>query len=536
MPEKELPSRPSLEQYKKQAKELLHSSQLPEPAALQRFRKHLPPQKSGRNKFSLTDAQLVIAREHGFESWPKFIRQIERLRHQNSTVAQSNPVAAFIEAACVPRDGSNHNAGTLDLANAILAEHPEVAGDSIYPAVILGDDAAVRGFLARNPEDAVRKGGPYDWDALTHLCFSRYLRLDKSRSAGFVRSAQALLDAGANPNTGWFEKDHQPKPTWESVLYGAAGVAQNAEVTGLLLERGADPNDDETPYHVPETYDLSVLRVMLQSGKFTPDSLAMILLRKADWHDEEGVKLMLQHGADPSRMTRWGYTALHQALRRDNRLEIIEAMLDHGADAALKNQQTGQSGFAMAARKGRGDVLHAFQQRGITPELDGVERLIAACAVNDADAVRSVAKEDSKLRDQLLEQGGNLLAEFSGNGNTEGVRHLLDLGVNVAAPYKDGDPYHDVTKDSAALHVAAWRARPATVRLLIERGSPVNQLDAKGRSPLVLAVKACVDSYWINRRTPESVDALLKAGASVKDVEYPCGYAEVDELLKKYRR
>ncbi len=45
MPEKELPSRPSLEQYKKQAKDLLHQSKASEPEALERFRKHLPHQK-----------------------------------------------------------------------------------------------------------------------------------------------------------------------------------------------------------------------------------------------------------------------------------------------------------------------------------------------------------------------------------------------------------------------------------------------------------------------------------------------------------
>ena len=61
-------SRPSVEQYKKQAKELLHQSQLSLPQALQRLQKHLPQQKSDRNKFSLTDAQLVIAREHGFKA------------------------------------------------------------------------------------------------------------------------------------------------------------------------------------------------------------------------------------------------------------------------------------------------------------------------------------------------------------------------------------------------------------------------------------------------------------------------------------
>ena len=98
----------------------------------------------------------------------------------------------------------------------------------------------------------------------------------------------------------------------------------------------------------------------------------------------------------------------------------------------------------------------------------------------------------------------------------------------------DGDPYFDLAKDSTALHVAAWKAWPKTVKLLIERGANVNAQDAKGRTPLMLAVKACVDSHWTNRRSPESVEALLQAGASISGVEFPCGYDEVDALLKPY--
>jgi hypothetical protein len=49
-------------------------------------------------------------------------------------------------------------------------------------------------------------------------------------------------------------------------------------------------------------------------------------------------------------------------------------------------------------------------------------------------------------------------------------------------------------------------------------------------------VRACVDSYWTHRRTPESVKALLHAGASPSTVEYPSGYAEVDELLRQVSR
>ena len=51
---------------------------------------------------------------------------------------------------------------------------------------------------------------------------------------------------------------------------------------------------------------------------------------------------------------------------------------------------------------------------------------------------------------------------------------------------------------------------------------------------MVLAVKACVDSYWSSRRSPDSVEALLRAGASVSDVAFPSGYSEVDDLLRRY--
>src|SRR5262245_47130132 len=113
-------------------------------------------------------------------------------------MAQTNDaLAEFIVAACVPRD-SSHASGTLDHAEAILAAHPEVATSNIHTAAILGDDGTVRRFLAIDSTNATAKGGPHEWDALTHLCFSRYLRLDRERSAGFVRAAEALLDAGAS--------------------------------------------------------------------------------------------------------------------------------------------------------------------------------------------------------------------------------------------------------------------------------------------------------------------------------------------------
>ena len=84
-----------------------------------------------------------------------------------------------------------------------------------------------------------------------------------------------------------------------------------------------------------------------------------------------------------------------------------------------------------------------------------------------------------------------------------GLRNLLDLGVDAASLYREGDPFFDIATHSTALHVASWRAWPLAVKELIARGAPVDAVDAKGRTALALAVKACVDSYWTERRSPD---------------------------------
>src|SRR5271155_1697109 len=186
MSERELPARPNLEQYRKQAKELARDCALSVPDALARVRKHHPRFHKlaeidlAAARVSVTDAQLVIAREHSFESWPKFAKHIEMIRIIESVESLTDPIAAFIEVACVPRH-SGHGSGTLEHAEMILERYPQVAAANIYTAAVLADASAVGGFLARDPKSSRAKGGPRDWDALTYLCFSRYLRIDKTR-------------------------------------------------------------------------------------------------------------------------------------------------------------------------------------------------------------------------------------------------------------------------------------------------------------------------------------------------------------------
>jgi ankyrin repeat protein len=435
--------------------------------------------------------------------------------------AGAEPRVAFIEAAIWH--------GSLDEARKILARHPEVASSGIHAAAILGDDAAVRRFIRDDPSSVTATSPPYGGDALNYLCLSKYLRLDPSRSDGFLRAATALLDAGADPNTGFWTTGQHPER--ETALYGAAGVAHHEAMTRLLVERGADPNDVEAVYHSPETDDLAAMKVLVETGRVTPEHLSLMLVRKHDWHDYEGVKYLLERGTDPNYQRQRGWLPLHHGIARDNDSRILALLLDHGADPL--QVRNGLTAIELAARRGRGDLLELFQQRGVALELDGVNRLIAACALGNAEQARAIVGSNPAMVSELLEQGGARIAEFAGTWNTEGVRILLDLGVPVDARYR-GDGYFDLAEGSTALHVAAWKGMPSTVRLLIERGAMVNAVDQKGRTPLMLAVKATVDSYWTERRTPHSVRALLEAGASIAGVSYPSGYAEVDELLRQY--
>jgi hypothetical protein len=544
----ELPSRPSLEQYKKQAKELLRAIDARNLDALDSIRRWHPRYRKLSDDqipaLTLADAHLVIARAHAFPSWPKFAAHLETLATLRALEDPANPanvsdpVSLFIEFASVERHGW-HGSGTLDQANLILRRYPNVATASIYSAAVLADERSVRKFLAGNPTLATTPGGPHQWDALTYLSFSRYLRLDPSRSDAFVSTARALLDAGASANTGWMETldEDPPREFLESVLYAAAGLARHPGLTQLLLEHGADPNDEETSYHAPETYDNTVMQILIGSGRCNERSLAWLAARKADWHDEKGLLLALNGGANPNYMTQWSHTPFQHSIRRDNGLVMIEMFLDHGADPYLRNTDHNRNAFQMAAYHGRGDILPVLEQRGFTPVFDSpLDSLVAACARADRARVDALVDQDPELEPQLLQIGGSLLARFAGADNLEGLRILLDLGVPANALWPEGDPYFDTPKNSTALHYAAWRAWHDIVHELIVRGANINATDLRGRTPLQLAVKACIDAYWKRRRKPDSVAALLQAGATTKGIKFPTGYDAIDQLLAPHNR
>ena len=89
MADKRLPIRPDLEQYRRQAKDLRTAFDAGAAGALERVRQ-FHPQGASRRVIKLADAQLVLAREHGFVSWPAFAAEVQ---------ARQEAASPFVEVA-----------------------------------------------------------------------------------------------------------------------------------------------------------------------------------------------------------------------------------------------------------------------------------------------------------------------------------------------------------------------------------------------------------------------------------------------------
>ncbi|HEU5450238.1 MAG TPA: hypothetical protein VFW57_14655, partial [Acidimicrobiia bacterium] len=58
-------------------------------------------------------------------------------------------------------------------ARALLQQQPDLAGSTIATAAAVGDVAAAQRFLSEDPACAGRTGGPFDWEPLLYVAYSR---------------------------------------------------------------------------------------------------------------------------------------------------------------------------------------------------------------------------------------------------------------------------------------------------------------------------------------------------------------------------
>jgi hypothetical protein len=449
MPTIRLPQDPSLDHLRRLARRLQRSVRAGDPPATTLATRYgFPPGPA----FALSAAQLVVARECGFPSWPALRRQLDLLGGRrvdpDAVAPATDPADEFCRLACLvysDDDGPHRWAAATALLTADLPDR------SVYAAAALGDPAALTRHLDADPAAAARPGGPNGWEPLLYLVYSRVPQIAP------VPAARLLLDAGADPDAGYAWHGLTPPFTALTGVFGEGEQGPGRQprhpdsiaLARLLLAAGADPNDGQTLYNRMFRPDDDHLRVLFEHGLGRASSgvwrerlggaletPAEMLARVLTWAAAHGfadrVRLLLEHGVDPDRTSPEG-RALPLALAAGHR-EIAALLLAAGAAPVT---------------------------------LSPVDELVAAVLAGDADAV------DPAVLPAALAARPGLVAEAVEAG--AGPELAVRLGFDVSAP----------AGGQTALHTATWNGDLAAVRRLVELGADVEARDRRfGGRPL----------------------------------------------------
>jgi ankyrin repeat protein len=438
-------------------------------------------------------------------------------------------VARFLTNACPDhhvRGGWAH-AVARDTALRLLEQHPDIARENIYTAVVCGDLDEVRRILAEHPEAAKQKGGPKGsaggagtqflveplphtppfWEPILYLCFTRLAT--PAASANAIEIARLLLDHGADPNAYFMAGDSRYSP-----LTGVIGEGEEDRrphprrdaLTRLLLERGAEPFDMQVFYNI----------------HFHGDVL---------WYLEIIYEHTLQIGqGDVWKNPRWpmigmgGYGEgarylLGVAINHDD-TTLAEWLLSRGADPNAPppdhRSQHGKPQFSLyegAIRRGALDVADRLAKYGAKVTGDTIsdeQRYVAAAMRLDRAELRALAQR----RPELLHSTAALFAAAQGD-RPDVIALLLDLGTAV-------DVHNDINEH--ALHMAAYQDAVNAAQVLVDRGAEIDPVEKNwGNTPLAAAI------YGQHQRV---IDLL---GNDSRDVWSLTFIGRVDRLRELFR-
>jgi ankyrin repeat protein len=443
---KTLPASPDLSHLKKQAKALLRAARAGENPALQRFAEALPAARGldaaalAQHELRLHDAQSVIARDYGFKSWTELKRTVEWLRSTRAEQRETWLGWVF--------DG---NSRARKLAVRTLHAQPSLFADDPWLACVIGNEAILRDMIARDPAWVNRRHGPRQMVPLLGVTQSRLI-LEEGYEAPLLACAALLLQAGADVNATWTDPHY---PDWPlSALYGAAGITHHPGMTRLLLEAGANPNDNESLYHSVEGRDPACTLLLLEAGARVVGTNT--IGRVLDYDKPDLLRLLLAHGGNAAERP-W----LHHAILRGRSMTHIRLLLDAGADPRAVNHD-GISLYRWAQLHGRDDVVEALRALGVEEALSEEETFIAACTRGDTASVVRIQSRVPDIVSRLSPRQLQTLPELAAVGALDAVRCMLAAGWprEVKAGW-----------DATALNLAVFQGDAAMASLLLEQGA-----------------------------------------------------------------
>jgi len=497
---KSLPPRPNLEQLKHQAKDLLKALTSGDADALKRLQANHPrPSKSGTS-FSLSDAQIVIAREYGFATWAKLKEHVESIRPE-----PRNPHELFKQAL------EAQDAGRF---RELLEEFPQ-ARALINEPIAAFDSPVITQVRTREMLDALLEAGA-DINARSRWWAGGFGLLDSAdpELATYAIQRGANLDIHAAARLGMFDKVRELVAADPRLVHARGGdgqtplhFASTIEIAKFLLEHGADIDardidHESTPAQHMIRDRQEIVRFLVQCGCRTDILLAAAL---------GDLNLVRKHlDADPT-CFRWRVDAEHFP------------MSNHRAGGTIYQWTLGWhvSAHDVARQFGHGDVFRLLMERSPVEV-----QLLAACWAADESAVRTLLANHAGLAKRLSVADRRQIAHAARNNDTGAVRVMLAAGLPV-----DARGQHQGTP----LHWAAFHGNADMTRELLRYQPPLELTDADFRAtPLGWALHGSLHGWHC--RTGDyatTVELLLKAGAKLADANRDASEA-VKEVLHRH--
>ncbi len=420
-----LPSRPNLEQLKKQAKTILKGYEAADPESLRRIKEHHPhwarsPEDSIRDvRLTLADAQLVIAREHGFATWSKLKAHV-LLQEADPPTAET--VKSLLEAA---------GRGDLMRLGSLLDAHPGIINEPGGPGVRTALHQAVFG----NQESAIR----------------------------------LLLDRGADPNLRCEGDNAFP-------LHFAA-EKQRFSIIRLLIEHGADAVG-EGDYHELEVIGWATAWEYVSADREIVDCLLAHgarhnIFSAVAMGDTEAIRqLVSQSRADLERR-------MDTANRRRRPLHLavikkqsrsLATLMDLGANTESLDE-AGFTALDQAALSGETDMAQILLGRGAKV------RLPSAVALQRSRDIERLLHRDP----HALKPGGrwgNLILRASERAPGAIIEALIQASASVDVR-DDPKTSVDSTFGYTPLHAAAFNGNLSAASVLLKHGANVRAREEK---------------------------------------------------------